>query len=211
MPLILLTLLACHKDKSTPFPDGLEPLAENTASWPDANSEDLSLTSGMDEDDTGDYYWTHARGYVQADFATVFECLSTPDVVVDRRAASDWDVTWDVEEGYDVSFRVHNVVPDIVTVEFDVTWRLGEALAEDGETPKGAGRWQKTDGTTYITRLEGSLEVEVYDEDTTGLSYVEILDAMIESNDIPEVYLSDLHSSIAACSRGDALPTYEEE
>src|SRR5690606_15028493 len=94
----------------------------------------------------------HARGYVHAPLAETRAALEDPEVGVDRREVSEWGVELGVEPEYEVSYVVHTIVHDIVTVEYALTWRHGSA----GEAA-AAVRWQKTEGSSLIQRLEGSI------------------------------------------------------
>lgn len=198
-------------DTKTPFPEGLDPLEpENRAAFPasddpaDPYPERLSFEVGS----TPDFDWVHARGYVDAPIDRVREALLDPPVVVDRRQVDRWSVVLDVEPEYPHSFRIHNEVDDIITVEFDMTWRLGDSDPESAEPGLFLARWQKTNGTTFIQILRGSLVVRPIDDQTTSLELIEHLRATSGSHDQLMSYMGDLHASIVARVNDQPLPTY---
>lgn len=202
-------LCGCFGNETTVFPDGLEPLEEVTVAAPeglpdDPYPEQLNLVTG----ETARYDLVLARGYVQAPLADVFVAMTTPEVCVDRRAVDMFTITLDVEEGYDHSFRVRNVVEDIVTVEFDTTWR--HSLIEgDQESPElVAGAWQKTWGTVFISLLRGSIVARPVDDATTEVEMVMHLDGDQGGVDPAVSFVTDYHSSIVAAVHGEPLPTY---
>lgn len=212
-PLLVLALglAACGgKSETTEFPEGLEPLEDMKADYPDGRTGDswpetLNVVSGDDED----YAWSHACGYIAAPIAEVWAAFAEPDNVVDRRRVQEWDVTWDVEEGYDVSFELANTSYDIVTVEFDIDWREGVV---DGtvDDPSTVGlRWQKVSGTDLIDLLEGSAVLQEMDDETTAVEMIEHLETIGSDSTDTEAYLSDLFASVVAVVHGEALPTYE--
>jgi hypothetical protein len=206
----LLTLLAgCFGNESTPFPPGLEPLEENRARRPTADGdpypEVLALVSG----DTGDYAWGHGRAFVKADLATTWAAIRTPEVCVDRRQVDEWTVVLDTEPEYDFSFRVHNLVDRLITVEFDVAWRHG---AVDGtrEAPVlTGGRWSKVEGSTTIEILRGSIVARAVAEGVTEVEFEEHIKALIGGTEHIESYLTDYFASIVAQAHGQPLPRYE--
>jgi hypothetical protein len=94
---------------------------------------------------------------VHQPLAKTWAAFQDPEVVVDRRKVDAWRVTPNVEEGFDVSFRVHNTVNYILTVDFDITWRQS-AIQGDRTAPEVvAVRFQKTYGTSFIELLSGSV------------------------------------------------------
>jgi hypothetical protein len=196
----LLLALACHHELE--FPDGLEPLEENLAPPPEGSEdwpETLSLVSGED-----DFNWTHGRGYVREAVETVIAAVEDPDVGVDRRRVASWDVEMDTEPEYDVSYAVHTVVEDIVTVEYDLAWRHG--IVSDGVL---GTRWQKTEGDALIDLIEGSLVTAETVNGVTEVQFIYHLQAPMTSTEDTEQYVSDFYASILAVAHGEPLPTYE--
>jgi hypothetical protein len=148
----------------TAFPPGLEPLEANTAEWPDATDgarypEEQNLNTGDAEDEElgVDYSWSHGRGYIQMPINKVYQALVVPRVNADRREIDSYEVTWDVEPDYPHSYVLSNVVNDVLTIEFDVTWRHGATAGSEDEPEQIGTRWQKTEGSTVIEILRGSV------------------------------------------------------
>lgn len=206
IPLLLLPLLlgSCFgRSTQTAFPFGLEPLEDNAV--PIAPEEEgITVISGTTED----YAWVHGKGRVDAPLAEVWAAVQEPDVVVDRRRVDAWSTTWDVEEGYDVSLRIHHRVEDLVVVEYDLTWRHGFIEGRSAEEDTVAIRWQKTDGTALITLLEGSIVLRPDGEESTILDVVEHLDAPRQEPEMLVQFARDLHASIVAQVHGQPLPEY---
>lgn len=207
----LLALLAgCGRSVVTEFPPGLEPLEESKAPWPTGTSDDrypeeIELVGGTSDE----YYWAHARAYVKAPLEDLFPVLCTPAVNVDRREVDEWEVEYDVEKGYDCSYAIYNVVHDVVDVEFTITWRHGVTRGEKSDPEQVNSRWQKTEGTTFIELLEGSIEAVIIDDDVAGLAIVEHLDAIQSDESTITSYLRDMYASIVAAAHGEPLPDYD--
>ncbi len=208
----MAVLVGCNQDIKTPFPEGLEPLEKNKASWPSGSGfpESLSCVDGTDEDETvGEYTWVHCKTYVQAPVADVYDALLTPRVVADRRALDQLSVEWDVEPDYDHSFLLHNTVLDIITVEFDVNWRHG---ATDGNTnnPQEIGsRWQKTYGSEVIELLRGSMVTAAENDNNTGIEIILHQKSLQSDQPLMMQYIEDLQADILAFTRGEELPAYD--
>ena len=103
------------------------------------------------------------------------------------------EIEHDVEEGYDYSYRIHNVVRDIVTLEFDVTWRQG-AVEGTVEAPTRVGiRYQKTAGSDYIDLLRGSIVLTAVGDEVTAVEMIEHLQAAAGAGQAEiEAYFRDL-------------------
>jgi hypothetical protein len=198
-------LAACHHEEVT-FPHRLSPLEPNKAHWPDPTTEDLDVVSGGD----ADLWWAHSRGYVQVPLADVWAALAEPDVVVDRREVDVWEVTDDPLPAFDRSWVVHHVVQDVITVDYDLTWAWELQEGTDAAPERIVARWDKTDGTTFIDILSGTIVLEPAPDDpgATGVSVVDHLKAALRDDRTIAKYLEDLHASIVAASHDDPLPTY---
>ena len=211
VPVICLAALACNQDVKTPFPEGLEPLEPNKASWPSGSGypEELSCRSGTAEDaDVGEYTWVHCKTYVNRPIEDVFAAYKEPRVVTDRRAVDAVRFTWDVEPEYEVSYKVSNTVNDIITVEFDNVWRHGDVDGYEDEFTMAGSRWQKTFGSEVIELLRGSIVTTAVDDRNTGLEIVLHQRTLQEDEPFMMEYISDLHADIIAAANGKALPTY---
>jgi hypothetical protein len=208
--MMLLLLASGCRAEETPFPVGMEPLEENTASCPDGSGsdpypEEIGLASGTGDD----FYWAHGCAYLHFPAVDAWEAFQDPDVVVDRRRIAEWSAEYDVEQGYDYSMLVHHLVRDLITVEYDITWR--HALV-DGETTAPeivAVRWQKTYGASIIHLLEGSAVLRAVDDDVTRIELIEHLEAPREGPEALETFMTDLHADMVAFANGHDLPEYD--
>lgn len=206
---LVFAAAACGRKADNRFPEGLGPLDdENLASFPPGDGsnpypEILQTVTG----ESGDYEFVHGKGYVQASLSETWDALQDPAVSADRRAVTEWSVTFDVEEGYDVSYRIHNVVEDVITVDFDITWRHG-AVEGTVETPSEVAiNYAKTDGTTFIQILRGSMLLYEVDTNVTALEMIEHLKA--PSGIGPAVtYIRDVHTEAVLSVHGQPLPVY---
>lgn len=174
---VLLGTSACNHDITTPLPPGVEPIDEDGTTPPDARAgdpypEDMHL-EGRSRDDLT---IAVGNGYFHADLATVWKAFATPNVVADQ-GADELSFRSDSEPEYQVSFVVHNVVHDVITVSWDVTWR---EIASKGtrEMPEEVRvRWQKTEGTGFIETFEGSVGLFPVSPGVTRLELVQRIQA----------------------------------
>ena len=199
--MLFLLTAACQKD-TVEYPDGLEPLEENLAPAPEGDGdwpEALSMVSG----DDGGVHWTHARGYVQTALEPAVAAVEEPEVGVDRRRVASWEVTEQTEPEYEVSYTVHTVVEDVITVAYDLAWRHGQTSASTWGT-----RWQKTEGEALITLIEGSVLTAPVAEDAVELQFVYHLEAALTSTEDTEAFVSDFYASVLASAHGEPLPTW---
>ncbi len=207
-----LFVVGCNQDIKSPFPEGLEPLEKNKASWPSGSGypEQLSCKSGESEDDDiGKYTWVHCKTYVNHSIEDVYAAYQMPRVMSDRRAVDELSVTWDVEPEYDVSYKVHNTVYDVITVEFDNIWRHGDVDGYEDEFTEIGTRWQKTYGSEVIELLRGSILTTEIDEENCGLEIVLHQKSLQADEPLMMQYLEDLQADILAATDGDDLPAYD--
>jgi hypothetical protein len=204
----VLSLTGCFDNVETEFPAGLEPW-ETPNEAPDPEAVD------------GDPYpeeivflherWmrassVHARAYVHADVATTFAAVHDPLSGADRRPQVTFTYEEDVDPDYRWSHRSHLIVPDIVTVEFELTWRSGLVEGTEEMPTITATRWQKTWGTTAITLLEGSVVCQRVSDDVTELQIQYHLNAVGSGYDTIENYLRGYFDSIVALAHDEPLP-----
>jgi len=197
----LLASLACQRELE--FPDGLAPLEENLAPDPEGEGdwpEELSMVSG----DDGDLHWTHARAYVHASVEAVVAAVEEPEVGVDRRRVAEWDAETLDDPDYDLSYVVHTTVVDLVTVEYDLTWRHGQV----DDTVWGT-RFQKTEGDALIKLIEGSIVTAEVVNGVTEVQVIYHLEAPMTSTEDTESFVTDFYASGTAAAHGEPLPTYE--
>lgn len=206
-PLLALVLLTgCFDNVTTEFPPGLEP-------WEDPNE------APRPEPVDGDPYpeqitfhrknymrqnAVHARAFVKADVATTFAAVRHPLAGADRRP--DVTFTWeeDVEPDYAYSHRSQLVIPDIITVEMELTWRSDVVEGTYEEPTITATRWQKTWGSDAIRNLEGSIVCQRVEDDVTELLIQYHLDAIGQGHSTIEEYLTGYYESILLLVDGAA-------
>lgn len=204
-----LAATGCGSDEATAFAPGLQPLEEVTAPAPTATATDpypevLVMRSGH----LTAYDWAHGHAYVHAPIARVYEALRDPEVNTDRRRVDEFTTTNDSEPDYPFSYRVHNVVNDVVTLEFDVSYRLGP-LAGSEAVPTSVGlRYQKTFGSSFIDLMSGSAVARQVNADVTELEIVRHLKSISTNASDTEAYVRDMYASLLARVRGQPLPSY---
>lgn len=205
---VVFWLVGCGRGEILPPPDTLAPLDDNRAPAPSAVEGDpypevLSVVSGGDSD----LWWAHARGYIHGSTDEVWTAARDPEVGVDRREVDEWSVT-EATDGFDASYVVHNTVHDVITVNYDLRWlhELQEGASDDPQ--RVVTVWEKTDGTTFINTLEGSLVITPVTDDVTEVAFVEHLDASLRDDQTLVSYLQDFHASLVAATHGRPLPAY---
>lgn len=208
--LMTLALTACFGSSFTEFPDGLEPLEEiafparpMTEGVP---AEAMELVTGRNDDGV---LWGHLRGYVHAPLDEVWLAYQQPEVVVDRRRVFAYTAREGVEPDYDFSMAIDQVVRDIITVEYTLTWRHG-AVGDPADPDKVAMRWQKTSGSNLIEVLRGSVVLLPTGFDgITEVQSIEHLRAPLTSTDEIEGLLTDVWTDTLAFVHGQELPVYD--
>ena len=204
----LAALAACKAQESDySFPEGLEPLAENTAPWPDNMAEEVSYVIGEDDD----YHWAHARAYVHAEIDTVYGCMREEMVNVDRREIESWSTTSGSEGDYEFSYAIWNQsYPTFgVQVEYTDTWRHGSTQTKDGLIALVVSSWKMTDGNEYMYLKENSVVTEIADDGITSLDMVGHLSAALRDGETTAQYYIDFHEDLIACVNGTDYPTFD--
>ncbi len=204
--LALVILTGCFDNVGTEFPEGLEPWEDpNEAPPPEAAPgdpypEEITFVRKRWGRDNS----VHARAYVHADVAATFAGVRHPLAGADRRPAVTFTYVEDVDPEYEYSHQSHLVVPDIVTVEMDLTWRSGVVEGTSEEPMITATRWQKTFGTTAISNLEGSIVCRRVTDDVTELEIQYHLNALGQGHETIENYLRGYFESVLLLAHGTA-------
>lgn len=208
---LALSLVGCFGNEETEFPDGLEPLEENDLAPPEGTAEDPYpeefVVEGRSE---RSYDVVLGRGYIQAPLAEVWAAYRDPAVGADRRTtAGEWSPMTLEDPMYDFSYVIHHIARDIVTVEWDVTWRHGVVTGTVEEPEVVAMRWQKTNGSTLIRVIEGSIVLRpVGDGSVTEVELAYHASATGASLDTYMRYMRDIYDDALATVRGEPLPMY---
>lgn len=206
----LVAFAGCDSDVATDFPDDMiHEFEENTATLPEATATEMfPETLNLIAVNSDPFDFIHARGYVHAPVARVWEAMRTPEVVVDRRKVASFTVMTDVEENYDVSFRVHNVVEDFVTVEFENTWRQSAVEGTIEEPTEVWCNYKKTWGTSFIDLMEGAITLTEVTPDVTEFAIVQHLDATAADSEEIATASRDMYASVVAFVHDQPLPTF---
>lgn len=193
---ILLILAACQDDITTPFPAGLEPLEDNPVGAP---TGEAIVTKSMDTD----YIHVYGRGLVFSAPAVMWELAQQPTAMVARCSTDQQTITPDNDPAYEASFLVHYVVHDILTVEWDDQWRYGVVEGTREAPVLGMVRHQKTQGSDFIDRSEGTVEIIATDDpEVTELAFVEHLDSIGGSSGDVERGMRDNYNRLLALAHG---------
>lgn len=208
--LVLLGLAAgCGGDEATTFPPGLQPFEPVTVPLPAATAGEAFPEVFVTRAGEGaDYEWAQGRGYVHAPLARVYEALRDPDITTDRRRVSEYSVTLNSEPEYPFSYRVHNIVHDLVTIEFDMSWRLGPNDGSEAAPTAVSAVYQKTFGSTFIDVLRGDIVARQVDANTTDIEMVRHIRSSGAGGPEAAIYLRDVYNSVLARVRGQPLPRY---
>jgi hypothetical protein len=195
-------LAACQSNVKTPFPPGLTPLEDDLAMPPaDLTSETLSTSAN----DTG-FTHVYARGYVQVAPATVWAAAQAPDpnVAICSTSSHTVDVNNDLQ--YEYSFLVHYTVNNVLTVQWEDQWRFGVIEGDDSAPTLGMIKHQKTQGSTFITLSEGTIQVlATSSPDITELDFVEHLDATSASSADVLKNVQHNYASLVSVAHGGAV------
>ena len=207
---VLLILSACGPDALAPLPADLAPLDEtNLASLPPAEGDvEHPEAANTQMGDEGDHKWAHLRGYIRLPIATVWAMLRDPEVTVDRRRVHEWTFTRDVDASFPVSWRTHNVVHDVVTVDFDSEWRLATSEGSFESPEAVAGRGRKTEGTPFISLLEDSVVLRRIADDVTQVELIRHSDTLDTDEFDDEQYLKDFYETLRERAHGRPLPVW---
>jgi hypothetical protein len=183
--LALACLAGCQDDVTTPFPVGLEPLEKNTV--PDATGAPTEVLR-THEGSNSSFEYAHGRGFVFATPGALWAATKDPLAMVARCRTDTQIVTPGDDPSYELDYVVHYVVNEVVTVEWDDQWRYGTVEGTPDAPTIGMIRHQKIQGSDFIDRSEGTVQVLATDDpNITELAFVEHLDAISgNSSDLVE-------------------------
>lgn len=158
-------VLACG-DNITPLPEGLTELEPNQAS-PGALGQ-IQFAQGED-----DYLWLHGRASLAGDVAVVWAGLQFAERVVATCSINRYRITPIEDALYDFSFASDNEVDNVLTVDWQETWRFG-TLRDDATGSARRIRYQKTEGSSFISLIEG--EIELTTEPSSGVVEISLIE-----------------------------------
>jgi hypothetical protein len=199
-----LALAGCQDDVSTPFPPGLEPFADDDVpgGLPAPEGEQLQTSAS-----SGGMIRAYGRGLVLAPPSALWTASKVPEAMVARCQTTRRTFMLDNEPEHELSFLVHYVVDDILTVEWDDQWR-GDVVTGASDAPELAMvKHQKIQGSDFITLSEGSIEVRATDDPAvTELWFVEHLDAISGSSDDVVSGMRDNYDALVALAHDLPIP-----
>jgi hypothetical protein len=199
---LVVLCVGCQGNVATPFPTGLEPLEDNPV--PATGPRDETLVAQTSD---SDFIRVYARGYVLVAPAIVWAAVKQPSTDIAVCSTDQQMVTPDNEPQYEASFLVHYIVNNILTVEWDDQWRCGTIEGTPDAPTLGMVKHQKTQGSTFITLSEGTIQVLATDDpQVTELSFVEHLDATSASTDQVLAGTQHTYAAIVAVSHGNPIP-----
>jgi hypothetical protein len=194
----LVVLLACQGSSTTPFPPGLEPFEPDPVPPLTGPPDEMLRTSTSDSD----YIRVYGRGDVLVPMETVFANAMNPDVIAAVCSTTSHTAMIGNEPEYTYSVLIHYVENNVLTVEWDDQWRFG-TIDPTFEMVKH----QKVDGSTFITRSEGTIEMHATDDpNVTELDFVEHLDSIGASVDDVLHGVEHTYASIVAAAHGQPAP-----
>ena len=200
--LLLAVSAGCQSNVKTPFPPGLEPLADNPVTLPATFSEGL-VTKTTDSP----YVKIFGKGYVLVSPGTLWAAAKSPapNMAICSTDVQVPDINNDPT--YEYSFLVHYTVNNILTVQWDDQWRFGTIEGTPDAPTLAMIKHQKTQGSSLINLSEGTIELDATDDpNVSQLSFVEFLDAT--SAGVSDVLKGVQHNydSLVAVAHGNPVP-----
>lgn len=171
---MVLVLAACQDDITTVFPDGLEPLEDNTAPVPQAGAGVEELLTVATE---GDPKVVHGRGLILAPPGMVWAAAKDPEHLYSC-ATTRHSATVGIEPQYEYGWKFHYEVDEIITVAWDELWRFGTITGTPEAPELAIIRYQKVFGSDFITLIEGSIIVRAAEAGATEIEFIEHLAAV---------------------------------
>lgn len=171
---MVLVLAACQDDITTVFPDGLEPLEDNTAPVPQAGAGVEELLTVATE---GDPKVVHGRGLIFAPPGVVWAAAKDPEHLYSC-ATTRHSAMVGVEPQYEYGWKYHYEVDEIITVAWDELWRFGTITGTPEAPELAIIRYQKVFGSDFITLIEGSIMLRAAEAGATEVEFIEHLAAV---------------------------------
>lgn len=200
-----LGLGGCQDNVSTPFPPGLEPFSDGDvpASLPAPEGDQLQTMASS----SGGTIQAYGRGLVLAPPAALWAASKEPEAMVARCNTTRHTVTPYTEVEHELSFLVHYVVEDFLTVEWDDQWR-GDVIMGTAEAPALVMiKHQKVMGSDFIYLSEGSIELHATeDPGATEIWFVEHLRAFSGGSDQVIGGMRDNFDALVAVVHDQPIP-----
>jgi hypothetical protein len=206
---VVVAAVGCSKEVDRGFPDEIAPLEDNTAKPVASRTEgSLNFECGEVTDTDPSYYWCHARGWVEAPIADVYAATQIPEVNVDRREVSEWDVEWDVDPNADVSYRINQLVKNIITVEYSVVWGHTVHLGTPDAPEETWGVFDTVEGDDVIQVFRGSIVLVGEENGLTEFQYIEHLKTPLRNEAQIEQTIRDVYADVLDTVNGRDLQTF---
>lgn len=194
----------CQDNVSTPFPPGIEPFADGDvpADLPEPDGEGLETSSSNEG-----MIRVYGRGRVLAPPDVLWRVAKMSEAMVARCRTTRHSVMLDNEPQHELSFLVHYVVDDILTVEWDDQWR-GDVVIGTADAPELAMvKHQKVQGSDFIYVSEGTIQLQATrDPGVTELWFVEHLRAISGSTGEVVSGMRDNYDRLVELAHGRAIP-----
>lgn len=200
----LLLAAGCQGSVSTPFPPGLEPFSDNDVpgELPDDRVEMLrtkSSNAGMIR--------VYGRGFVLAPPSELWRVAMVPEGMIARCNTTTQTIMLGNEPEHELSFLVHYLVDDILTVEWDDQWRGGRITDESDPSLFAMIKHQKVQGSDFIDISEGSVQIRATDDpEVSELWFVEHLKAISGSADDVGGGMQDNYDALVELAHGRPIP-----
>jgi hypothetical protein len=200
----LVAASGCFGNETSQFPEGLEPLEDNTAPAQEAPYEErLEMVDG----DNGNWMWVHGRGYLSLPPGEVWTTSKMQELMATVCSTDSQTFTPLDDEMYEHAFEVHYFVDEVINVEWDEHWRYGTIEGTPDAPELGMTRYQKVYGSELIRLIEGSIQVLATDDpEVTEIQYVEHLNAAGGGIGDMRVSMQHRFDAVAAAIRGEEVP-----
>ncbi|MBK9032609.1 MAG: hypothetical protein IPL61_15070 [Myxococcales bacterium] len=199
---MLVLLAACQDDITTVFPDGLEPLEDNTAPVAQAGAGVEELLTNTAESDPK---IVHGRGLVFAPPGVVWAATKDPEHLASC-ATTRHSAMVGVEPQYEYGWKYHYEVDEIITVAWDELWRFGTITGTPEAPELAIIRYQKVFGSDFISLIEGSIMLKAAPEGHTELEFIEHLSAVRGSTGQMRDSMIQRYHTLVELSHGRPAP-----
>ena len=206
---VVVAAVGCSKEVDRGFPDEIAPLEDNTAEPVASRTEgSLNFECGEVTDAEPSYYWCHSRGWVEAPIADVYAATQIPEVNVDRREVTEWDVQWDVDPNADVSYRIDQLVKNIITVEYSVVWGHTVNIGTADAPEETWGVFDTVEGDDVIQVFRGSIVLVSEESGLTEFQYIQHLKTPMRDETQIEQTIRDVYADVLDTVNGRDLQTF---
>jgi hypothetical protein len=149
----------------------------------------------------------YGRGLVLAPPDALWRAAKVPEAMVARCRTTERSFIRDNEPQHELSFLVHYVVDDILTVEWDDQWR-GDVVIGTADAPRLAMvKHQKVQGSDFIYLSEGTIQIQATgDPGVTELWFVEHLRAISGSTNEVVGGMRANYDALVELAHGRAIP-----